>query len=289
MSLEREDIEKRDFPVGRRGYEPEAVDAHLRTVADEVDQLRRSSSMRTESLASSVSEQVRSIVEAAEKSAAEIQQRSEDDARQIRNEAKREARKERAEAAAEAQHEREGAATAAQGEREQASAQVHEYVSRVSDSTAQMLQRIEAMDLELAGLTESLRTGATRLKAELDLLESELQDASAATLVRPAPETPAAGEPELEEPEAVYDEEPYEEEEAVHDEEPEEHEPEQFDEEPTAGGSGPGEDAEGARLIALNMALNGTPREETDRYLSENFELADRHSLLDEVYASVEG
>jgi hypothetical protein len=49
------------------------------------------------------------------------------------------------------------------------------------------------------------------------------------------------------------------------------------------------DDTEGARLIALNMALNGTPREETDRYLAENFQLADRHGLLDEVYASVEG
>ena len=39
-----------------------------------------------------------------------------------------------------------------------------------------------------------------------------------------------------------------------------------------------------ARLIALNMALNGTPREETDRYLAENFELSDRRGLLDEVY-----
>ncbi len=47
-------------------------------------------------------------------------------------------------------------------------------------------------------------------------------------------------------------------------------------------------DAEGARLIALNMALNGTPREETARYLSENFHLADAGGLLDEVYASVE-
>ena len=36
------------------------------------------------------------------------------------------------------------------------------------------------------------------------------------------------------------------------------------------------------------MALNGTPREETDRYLAENFELSDRRGLLDEVYASVE-
>jgi len=36
------------------------------------------------------------------------------------------------------------------------------------------------------------------------------------------------------------------------------------------------------------MALNGTPRDETDRYLEENFELSDRGQLLDEVYASVD-
>jgi hypothetical protein len=48
-------------------------------------------------------------------------------------------------------------------------------------------------------------------------------------------------------------------------------------------------DAEGARLIALNMALSGEPREATDRYLADNFALSDRSALLDEVYASVEG
>ena len=48
-------------------------------------------------------------------------------------------------------------------------------------------------------------------------------------------------------------------------------------------------DLEAARLVALNMALNGSPRDETDRYLAENFDLADRSALLDEVYASVEG
>jgi hypothetical protein len=37
------------------------------------------------------------------------------------------------------------------------------------------------------------------------------------------------------------------------------------------------------------MALNGTTREETDKYLAENFKLSDRKQLLDEVYASVEG
>jgi hypothetical protein len=50
-----------------------------------------------------------------------------------------------------------------------------------------------------------------------------------------------------------------------------------------------GDDTESARLIALNMALNGESREETDKYLAENFELGDRAALLDEVYATVEG
>ena len=61
--------------------------------------------------------------------------------------------------------------------------------------------------------------------------------------------------------------------------------------EATNGGTAVEEDAdvEGARLIALNMALNGQSREETDKYLAENFDLPDRQRLLDEVYASVEG
>ncbi|MEX2196372.1 MAG: DivIVA domain-containing protein [Thermoleophilaceae bacterium] len=42
---------------------------------------------------------------------------------------------------------------------------------------------------------------------------------------------------------------------------------------------------EGARLIALNMALNGTPREETAKYLADNFELADQEAILDDVYS----
>jgi len=46
---------------------------------------------------------------------------------------------------------------------------------------------------------------------------------------------------------------------------------------------------EGARVIALNMALNGSSREETAHYLSENFELDDPEALLDDVYARVSG
>ena len=53
-----------------------------------------------------------------------------------------------------------------------------------------------------------------------------------------------------------------------------------------SGGAAGADGSEGARLIALNMALNGTPREETAAYLDENFDLADQDAILDEVYAS---
>jgi hypothetical protein len=46
---------------------------------------------------------------------------------------------------------------------------------------------------------------------------------------------------------------------------------------------------EGARVLALKMALDGTPRDETARYLRENFELEDPEALLDEVYARAGG
>jgi hypothetical protein len=42
---------------------------------------------------------------------------------------------------------------------------------------------------------------------------------------------------------------------------------------------------EGARVIALKMALDGSSRADTERYLSENFELDDPDGLLDEVYS----
>jgi hypothetical protein len=50
-----------------------------------------------------------------------------------------------------------------------------------------------------------------------------------------------------------------------------------------------GEDLDGARLVALNMALNGESREDTERYLLQNFQLEDREKLLDEVYTAIEG
>jgi DivIVA domain-containing protein len=265
VALDRQSIEKKDFPVGRRGYDPEAVDAHLSSLADEIADLKRTARRRSDTLASSASDQVRSIVEAAESSAADIQRDAENEAREIRDEANAEA----------------------QATREQATEQAREYVGAVSESTDTMLKRLDSMENELGSLIESLRTGGNRLTADLKLLETNLTEVQGVVVPRPQfePEEPApAPEPEPEPEPAVAEAEPTTE--AA--EAPAEPEAEVAGNGEVAADSG-GEDAEGARLIALNMALNGTPREETARYLNENFSLSDANGLLDEVYASVEG
>jgi hypothetical protein len=49
--------------------------------------------------------------------------------------------------------------------------------------------------------------------------------------------------------------------------------------------SRPPAERDGARMVALNMALNGVPREDTRHHIEQNFDLDDVGSLLDEVYA----
>jgi DivIVA domain-containing protein len=262
LALDRQDIEKRDFPIGRRGYDPDAVDRHLREIAEEVAELRDQGAAPAPRggapLAVAASEQVRTIVEAAENSAAGITREAEDRAGQIRQQAADEADKSRADAA----H------------------QAREHVVKVSEATSVMLQRVDAMEGELGALVESLRTGANRLNADLALLQGNMGELrAAATGSGEAAVVEEALEEEAEE-EAALEPEPEPEAVAAEAEPVEEKEP--TVEEPSTSG-----DSEGARLIALNMALNGTPREETDRYLAENFEIADRDALLDEVYARV--
>jgi DivIVA domain-containing protein len=273
VALERQSIEKRDFPIGRRGYDPEAVDAHLAALADEIDELKRSTRRRSETLASAASDQVRAIVEAAETSAADIQRQAEEDAQEIKAEA----------------------ASEAQSTREQATAQARDYVGKVSESTTVMLQRLDAMESELGALIEALRTGSNRLNADLQLLEANLEDVSGAVQPRPRfepePDAAVAVEEAEELAAEVYDEqaeaaleEPVGDYEAVA--AATEVDVVEVDE---VIAEDEADETEGARLIALNMALNGTPRAETDRYLADNFDLRDRATLLDEVYASVEG
>src|SRR3954469_19122971 len=94
MALDRQSIEKRDFPIGRRGYEPEVVDEHLQRLADEVETLQRASQRRSgASLAQAASEQVRAIVEAAEQSAAAIEREAQEDGSRTSTDAQTEAQR----------------------------------------------------------------------------------------------------------------------------------------------------------------------------------------------------
>jgi DivIVA domain-containing protein len=270
VAMDRQSIEKKDFPIGRRGYDPDAVDAHLKLLADEIEELKRSARRRSESLAAAASEQVRSIVEAAETTAADIQRQAEEEAREIRADATSEA----------------------DATREHATSEAREYVGRVSESTTGMLERIDAMENELNALIESLRTGSNRLNADLQLLEGNLAAVKNAVVPRPQFEPEAGSAPAAEAPAA-----------AVQQAAPAVPSAEPFEQSAGVAGAAAGEvltnasaeprpanggDDESARLIALNMVMNRTPRDEIDRYLAENFRLTDRRGLLDEVYSSFE-
>lgn len=324
LALDRQAIEKKDFPISRRGYEPEAVDSHLENLSGEVERLQReldrsqraaatagappamARATGTQSLALAASEQVRLIVEAAETSADEIERSAEEEAARIRADADTEARR----------------------TREEAVARSEDHVGNVSEATSTMLQRVDAMENELEALLESLRTGTNRLTADLSLLQGNLGDLYGAAGSTQAPAPPRSQDPVLLEPPPEMpvvvprpvtrkEIEPEALDVLVTDLEPDDGEPVLF---PAAGtpespvaspsqepaspetGAAPAAppavsperrqgdgDVEGARLIALNMALNGQSREETDTYLRDNFDLGDRAALLDEVYATVEG
>ncbi|MEA2137473.1 MAG: hypothetical protein QOG56_623 [Solirubrobacteraceae bacterium] len=272
MALDRQSIEKRDFPIGRRGYEPASVDAHLAKVAREIESLQRSARSAPAasaaapdsapvpgpSLASIASTQVQAIVEAAETSAAAIERDAREHAAQFEQDAAREAQRIRDEAIARSQ----------------------DHVGKVHEATALMLQRVDAMEGELGALIESLRTGANRLSADLSLLSGNMGE-----LYTAAGHAPADGVPPAYEPEVVVVEEV---EIVAIVEQPDAEAAPVAEARPAKNDAVEG-DVEGARLIALNMALNGQTRAETDKYLAANFDLDDRAALLDEVYATVEG
>jgi DivIVA domain-containing protein len=327
VELDRHFIERNDFGVARRGYDPDEVDRHLRELADAVAELKRNQRKSSpSSLAAAAADQVRGIVEAAERSAGDIQQQAEGEARRIVDEANANARE----------------------TRERADADAMERVTQAEQATERMLERTGGVEGEIdrllgelrsaaGALVENLRTSATSLNDELSQIRSEFAGvrsarleggtgtpssaaASAAAVSEPEPVAadtngdagPVDAEPEVvaevedtvvdsevpaeEVEEASTDEEVYEEPEAeVAEEEPEpvaEEEPAVPEEAPAESSARGGRSirgAEGARLIALNMALNGTPRDETARYLEQNFDLDDQDSLLDEVYARVGG
>ena len=252
MALDRQSIARRDFPPARRGYDQAAVDRHLAAVADEVEELRRRSTPGA-ALAGQTSEQVRSIIEAAEASAAGI--------------------------------------------REGATADAREHVARVAKAADGLRERIDALERELTAVLGALRTGADRVRADLDdLVEATgglvaraggAEAAGAAAVGAPEPVAPSAlGATLGQAATAAPDEEEVEEEPALTAvvEAPAEAAAPATDTD-AAGPVGRSNDVAGARIVALQWAMDGRPQAETDAYLAEHYDLPDRAALLEQVYA----
>jgi hypothetical protein len=136
---------------------------------------------------------------------------------------------------------------------------------------AQAEERATAVRSEVRGdvqaLMGSIRGAIDRLRADLDRLEQRLGADDAEPAPSPA-SAPAPPPPPADDSGVALAEDA-----AV-----EPHEP---------GGARGTEPDSGARLVALNMALDGAPRAEVDHHLRENLGLSNTGGLLDEVYASI--
>jgi hypothetical protein len=154
---------------------------------------------------------------------------------------------------------REAAAERARQIRSEAVQQAREDLSGISQGTGQLLEDLETRIRQLASLVQALLSDADQLADDLAAVESPSE----------AP-TPVPAEAEPESPPADSGEEVASSRAAAI----------------AATAPFAGEPDE-ARLLALNMALNGAPREEIERYLTENFDLEQADRLLDAVYRRV--
>ncbi len=129
VQLDRQSIERSDFPLVRRGYDPAAVGAHLRALAAAAQELtqRAASAGAEPSLGSAAATRVQGILEAAQTTAAEIEREAQRDAQRTREEAA--------------------------GELERARA----HVETLARAAAALLAQVQSLDGEVSALARSLR------------------------------------------------------------------------------------------------------------------------------------
>jgi len=279
VSLDRSSIRRSDFPTVRRGYDPAAVDAHLREIAAEVERLRRGGG---QPVAVTASEQVRRIVEAAEASAEQL----------------------RAEAGEEAREHVHRVSTAARELLERIGA-MHEELGELMDRLREDAGRLSAELRTLERDASEVGLGPAELDAgavapgdvdaggpgpaEPDVAPAGRDVAGdVAPAGRDVAEDGAAAGRDVAEDGAAAGPDGAEAEPEVPAARPKRRP------EPTPGAKPPAaaeppaskpDDDEAARLVALDMALSGTPREETERYLAQHYSLAKPDELLDDVYS----
>ncbi len=149
---------------------------------------------------------------------------------------------------------------------------------RVQQAADGLAGRADEIERELERLAQGVRDAIRELREDLKELRGGVEGPAAESVAEAAPE-PVTGGAAVAHAEPPEDVKPAPER-AATEVQPSEGEPAP---EPAPVGN------EGARVIALNMALSGSTRDETAAYLAENFELDDPEALLDEVYARAGG
>ena len=180
--------------------------------------------------------------------------------------------------------------------RAEAAQEIDAQLERAEAIAARLSGRAHEIEESIQALADSMRDEVSALKADLEELRA-VGEGMAEARTTAAEAAAAEPEPAVAEPEPAPEPEPESERPPQPPSEPRPEprplppeEPPPAPPEPTAelaSDQPTGEGHEGARVIALNMALGGSPRDETARYLAENFELEDPDALLDEVYARV--
>ena len=170
----------------------------------------------------------------------------------------------------------EAAEASAAGIREAATTEGREHVERVAGAADRLRARIEALEADLGGMFETLRAGTERLRADLEEAAAGTSALGAAGAGAGVPEgvAPSAVGATLGSVSGAIEE---------GDEVGEEPALAAVDEAPAAR-VGRSRDVEGARIVAFDRALGGVPREETDRFLAEHYDLPDRAKIVDDAY-----
>jgi DivIVA domain-containing protein len=246
MALDRQSVIRTDFPMSRRGYDRIAVDRHLDEIAQQLDGIER-----PVSVGATTSAHVQSILDAAEASAAEIERRAWDDASRVQDEA------------------------------DQAIARARVQVQALAAASRSLRERLDGLLTEVEALEGNLAEPGLRTAESEPTFDPQdtmafdpiAEDEVAAQTAPPAPPAPAESRFGRDVPAT-------------------DHRTGWLTQTPvaapawsTATTQPAGQEArESARLVALNMADGGQPREATDAYLADLYPAAERAALLDEIY-----
>lgn len=259
--MEREEIVRDDFPTARKGWDPQAVRSHLEALADHLP-------TASTSLADTAAERVSEIVAAAEATAAELE--------------------------AEARREAEATRADAHSALERARREAEELVVEAREEARRRIEQAQAAVDGLVGQAEELRSRVGSLgDAVAGEVQERLGEPGPEAVVRPSPEPSRPPTPALEpEPVATDPGGPVAEAPASGDV-ADDSSTEDLIAELKRGNGGPadepgppadGGDAGAARLVAMNMALDGAEREQIAARLSADFAALDgAEALVDEV------